>query len=96
MLFRSLAATGSGRTVPSVVPTVDGGAFILGGLRCSISGCSDPPETFIVGADGDLVDGPPLAHGRASATATVLLDGSILMVGGYISGSVSYVERLTP
>ena len=95
-VFDRAGRTFSSRTVANVVPTVDGGAVVLGGLSCSFDGCDNPVETFVVAASGDTSDGPDLLHGRASASATVLLDGSILVAGGYASSSVAFVERLAP
>jgi len=95
-VFDRAGRTFSSRTVANVVPTVDGGAVVLGGLSCSFNGCDNPVETFLVAAGGGTSDGPDLLHGRASASATVLLDGSILVAGGYASSSVAFVERLAP
>jgi hypothetical protein len=94
--FTYVGSTFSSRTVPNVVPTQAGGAVVLAGLRCGASGCENPKETFIVAVDGDVSDGPALQYGRASASATVLLDGSILVAGGYVFASITAVERLVP
>lgn len=94
--FENLGSTFSSRTVANMVPTSDGGALILGGLHCSFSGCEDPADTTLVAPSGSKSDGPTLLRGRASASATVLLDGTVLVAGGYTSTSQSFVERLMP
>jgi hypothetical protein len=85
--------------VPNVVPSESGGALVLAGLSCSPSDCSLPTVTALMGPDRALGEGPALVRGRGGSTATVLPDGSILLVGGY--GGPSYaslrsVERLMP
>lgn len=94
--FTKLGVTMSSRTVANIVPTTDGGAVVLAGLHCSFNGCEDPVETYVVAAGGGVVHGPDLNFGRAGSTATVLLDGSILVAGGYQLSSMKFVERLMP
>lgn len=84
------------RTIPLVVPTAGGGALILGGYTCTPSACSSPLDVNLWSSDGSVAAGPEALRGRTFATATVLLDGTVLVAGGYGVNSQKQVELLYP
>lgn len=84
------------RTIPLVVPTQGGGALLLGGYTCTPSECASPRDVNVWSADGSVVAGPEALRGRTFATATVLLDGTVLLAGGYGFNSQKQVELLYP
>lgn len=84
------------RTVSRIVPTLGGGAVIIGGYNCTPQSC-DALRTAqnwspVDGVAGEL----ELERHRALASATVFADGSILVVGGFRSNSLHQVELLYP
>ncbi len=83
------------RTIPIVVPTVGGGALLLGGYTCA-SSCGSPRDVNVWSQDGAVTPGPDTLRGRTLSTATVLADGSVLLAGGYGFDSQAYVELLSP
>ncbi len=62
----------------------DGRVLVAGGLSSSVD--AEDAElaegTFLWSLDGGFVAGPPLATPRYAHTATVLLDGDVLVIGG--------------
>jgi N-acetylneuraminic acid mutarotase len=85
------------RTATVSVPTAEGGALVVGGLACTFAGCQTPPQVDLWHPDGTATTGPALHQGRASGTATVLQDGTVLVVGGYGAiASLASVELLVP
>ena len=47
-------------------------------------------------SDGAFVSGPTMSSDRASHTATLLADGTVLIVGGYGDGPIGSAERFDP
>ena len=84
------------RTVAMSVPTKEGGAVILGGLNCGGT-CSVAGEVDLWHPDGTTSAGPALKKARGLGTATVLLDGTVLVAGGFSNvSSLASVEVLAP
>lgn len=83
------------RTLPIVVPTAEGGALLISGYSCS-SSCSAQKAVDVWHPDDTVEEGPELMFARTLATATVLGDGSVLVVGGYAFDSLKTVELLHP
>lgn len=84
------------RTGVTTVPTVDGGALIISGLACGGAGCEVPKTVQHWGSDGSVTKVASLKIGRADATATVLLDGTVLVLGGFEASSLASAEILSP
>ncbi len=94
--FERWGSARPGRTAPSVVPLADGGALFVGGLTCGNGGCGSLNTTTLWRPDGTTVEGPSLRRARALASATVLLDGRVLVAGGSDGVSLTSAELLGP